>query len=120
MRLSYMRRIFCSSQICILLLAFSAIAHAQLTPSDDGFTNAAAPTTKYGTAATLNLQPAAESAYLRFDLTAIPAGYTSANIAKATLKLYVTSVSSAGTFDVDFITSPWTEKNLTFNTSPVI
>ncbi len=72
----------------VFTLVFGAsLAHAQLTPSADSYTNTASPTTNYGTAATMNVESASQTAYIQFDLSAIPAGYASAEITKATLKL---------------------------------
>src|ERR1035441_3662083 len=86
--------------VLLLVLQVATLAHAQLTPSDDAYVNSAAPTTNYGTAITLNLQSAADTAFIRFDLTAVPAGTPGSSIAKATLKLYVNSVTTAGSFNV--------------------
>jgi hypothetical protein len=36
-------------------------------------------------------------------------GYTGASIAKATLKLYVNAVTTAGSFNVDFVNGTWSE-----------
>src|SRR6266403_3020468 len=79
-----------SAQIVVLLLTWSALAlpsYAQITPSDDAYVLAANPTTRYGGAATLAVQSGSSTAFVRFDLSAIPTGYASANVAKATLKL---------------------------------
>ena len=83
----------------LLLAALGTLtsAFAQITPSQDSYTNSAKPTTNFGTASTLGVSSAAASiqtTYIQFDLSAIPGGYTSANIAKATLKLYVNSVTA--------------------------
>jgi len=106
--------------ILSLVLAFTAAAYAQITPSDDAYVNSASPGTKYGTAATLNLQSGTQSTYIRFDLSSIPAGYTSANVAKASLKLYVESVTTPGSFNIDFVNGSWSEKTISFNLSPAL
>jgi len=51
-------------------------------------------------------------------LSSVPAGYTSANVAKATLKLYVNSVTTAGSFNVDLVNGSWSEKTITANLLP--
>lgn len=74
-------------------------AFAQITPRKDSYTNSATTTTNYGTAGTLGVASSTSSiqtAYIQFDLSSIPAGYTGAKVAKATLKLYVNSVTTAG------------------------
>jgi hypothetical protein len=99
----------------VLILLAATLAHAQLTPSDDAYVNSAAPTTNYGAATTLDLSSAADTTFIRFDLTAVPSGDTGASIAKATLKLYVNSVTTAGSFNVDDVTGTWVEKTITHN-----
>src|SRR5712671_6475738 len=111
------------AQIVVLLLTLSALAlpsYAQITPSDDAYVLAANPTTRYGAAATLAVQSGSSTAFVRFDLSAIPTGYASANVAKATLKLYVDSVTTAGTFNIDYVAGSWTERNITYNLQPAI
>lgn len=55
-----------------------------------------------------------------FDLSSIPAGYTGSNIAKATLKLYVSSVTTAGSFNVDLVNGNWSENTLNANNAPAL
>ena len=69
---------------------------------DDAYVNSAAATTNYGAATTLNLSSAADTAFVRFDLTAVPATYTGSSVAKATMKLYVNTVTTAGSFNAGF------------------
>ncbi|SRR5260370_700881 len=88
--------------LCILLAHLTAFA--QITPSQDACINTATAATNYGTAATLGVVSSASSiqtTYIKIDLSSVPAGYTSGNVANATLKLYVNSVTNAGSFDVD-------------------
>ncbi len=75
------------------LLALSLPALAQLTPSDDSYVNSKAATTNYGAAKTLDISSAADTTFIRFDLTAVPSSYTGSSIAKATLKLYVNTIT---------------------------
>jgi cysteine-rich repeat protein len=93
---------------------------AQQTPSADSYTNTASPTTNFGNAPTLNVESASQTAFIRFDLSSIPPGYTGANIVKASLKLYVNSVTTAGSFNVDFVTGTWTEKGISASLSPAL
>ncbi len=106
--------------VLILLLFTASLTYAQITPSADSYVNSAAPTTNYGAAPTLNLQPAAETSFIRFDLTAVPAGYTGSSIAKATLKLYVNTVTTAGSFNVDYVTGTWSEQTIKYNLQPAL
>lgn len=116
-----MKRLSTISALTLLLITFSALsALAQITPSDDAYVNSAAPTANYGAATTLSLSSAADTGFIRFDLTAVPAGYTGSSVAKATLKLYVNSVTTAGSFNVDYVTGTWAEQTIKYNLQPAI
>ena len=111
-----------SSWTVVLLVALGAWtgAFGQITPSGDAYTNTASPTINYGSAATLGVVSASQTSFIQFDLSSLPAGYTSANITKATLKLYVNAVTTAGSFNVDFVNGTWSEKTITANLSPAL
>jgi hypothetical protein len=110
--------------IFLLLILFARLsAFAQISPSQDAYINTATAATNYGTAATLGVVSSASSiqtTYIKFVLSWVPAGYTSANVAKATLKLYVNSVPTAGSFNVDLVDGSWSEKTITANLLPVL
>ena len=98
-------------------------AFGQITPSQDSNTNTAAATTNYGTAATLGVVSSTTSiqtTYIKFDLSSVPTGYTSTNVAKATLKLFVNSVTKAGSLNVDFVNGTWAEKTITADLAPAL
>jgi YVTN family beta-propeller protein len=63
---------------------------------------------------------AGRNTYIQFSLAPLPAGLTSSNVSIATMKLFVGSVTTAGTFDVDLVTSTWNEKTITYNTAPTL
>ena len=107
-----------ASLLSLILLGWTA-AYGQLTPSGDAYTNSAAPTTNYGAATTLNVE-STQTSYITFDLSSIPAGYTSANIAKASLKLYVNGVGTAGSFNVDYVEGAWNETTITASIPPTL
>lgn len=106
--------------VLLVSLAWMASARAQITPSDDAYTNTATPTTNLGTKPLLDVQSATQTTFIRFDLSSVPAGYSGASIAKATMKLYVNAVPTAGSFDVDYVGGTWTEKTITANISPAL
>ena len=111
------------SQLLVLLLSLGCLlgsAYAQLTPSADSYTNTAAPTTNFGAKTLLDVESASQTAYIRFDLSSIPADYSSANITKATLKLYVNSVTTAGSFNVDYVNGTWAENTITADLAPAL
>ena len=91
--------------------------YGQITPSADAYTNTAVPATNYGANVLLYVDGATEISYIQFNLASIPA---SASVSEATLKLYVNGVTTAGTFNVDYITGTWVEKTITANLHPAL
>ena len=88
----------------LLLLLVGPLANigaGQAPPSDDTYITSSKTAGNYGTSASLAVQAPGTSSLIRFDLSGIPAGYTSANVAKASLKLYVSAVTANGSFNVD-------------------
>ena len=69
---------------------------AQLPPAADSFINSGAAGTNYGDKTTLDLQ-SQRIGLVSFDLSALPMG---ASVAKATVRLSVSSVNTAGSFSV--------------------
>lgn len=108
------------SQLPILLLCAVCLlssAYGQLTPSADAYTNTADPTTNYGAKTLLDVE-SSQTTYIQFNLSSIPSGYTSADITKATLKLYVNSVTTAGSFNVDYVNGTWSENTIDSSNAP--
>ncbi len=103
-----------------LLLTLALPSYAQFTPSDDAYVNASSGSTNYGAAATLNLASASQTSYIRFDLTAVPPTYGGSQVAKATLKLFVNSVFTAGNFNVNLVAGSWTERTITYDLQPAM
>jgi hypothetical protein len=102
------------STVCLLTDALG-----QLTPSGDAYTNTALPSTNYGAKTLLNVE-SSQTTYIQFDLSAIPSGFNSSNISKATLKLYVNAVTTAGSFNVDYVNGSWSEGTITANNAPAL
>ena len=112
--------LFSAGLFALVLLAATSNMLAQITPSADAYSNSASAGTNFGTTVTLGVANSAsiQKAYIQFDLSSIPAGFNGSNIAKATLKIYVNSVTAAGSFNVNYVTGPWAEKTITANLSP--
>jgi len=106
--------------LLFVALGLQAAAFGQITPSQDAYTNTGTPTTEYGTKPVLNVESGSQITYIQFDLSSIPPGYSGANVAKASLKFYVDSVTTAGSFNVDFVNGSWSEKTITANLSPAL
>jgi len=116
-------RFLCVVGLVCIVFGFSFMGYGQITPSQDAYTDSSKATTNFGGAVTMgvaNTAASIQSAYMQFDLSSIPAGYTSANVAKATLKLYVGTVAAAGSFNVDYVTGSWTERTITANLAPAL
>src|SRR5580704_9960031 len=95
-------------------------AYAQLTPSADAYTNTGSSSTNYGPNALLDVVSGSQTTYIQFNLSSIPSGYAGTNVGKATLKLYVNAVNTAGNFNVDYVTSSWSEGTITAKSSPTL
>jgi hypothetical protein len=107
-----------ASLLSLILLACTA-AFGQLTPIGDSYINTATPTKNFGTATTLDVE-STQTTFIQFNLESIPSGYTSADITKATLKLFVDGVTTAGSFNVDYVNGTWTESTIDANNAPAL
>jgi len=113
----------CKTKLAVLVLCAVCcwtVAQAQLTPSADSYTNSGSNTTNYGSNALLDVVSGSQTTYIQFNLASIPTGYTGTNISKATLKLYVNAVTTAGNFNVEYVTSAWSEGTITAKTAPTV
>ncbi len=97
-----------------VLVMMSASLLAQAPPSADTFVSSSSPHTNYGSWPLLAVQQGTNS-YLRFNLSGLP---SNVSVAKATLRLYVDTVSRGGSFDVFEIDSSWAESSLIYNNAP--
>lgn len=105
--------------LVLLLLTLGTLteAYGQVTPSQDSYTNSTTPTTNYGAKTLLDVDAASQITYIQFDLSSIPAG---TNVGQATLKLYVNSVATAGSFNVDYVNGTWSESKITYSLAPAL
>jgi TGF-beta propeptide len=90
-------------------------AFGQITPSADSYTNTADTATNYGTKTLLDVDGATQITYIQFNLASIPSG---ASVSQATLKLYVNTVATAGSFNVDYVNGPWAESTIDASNAP--
>jgi hypothetical protein len=105
------------SSLCLLVLLAVSVSQAQITPSQDAYTNNADPTTNFGANGLLDVDGASQITYIRFNLASIPSG---AHVSQATLKLYVNAVTTAGSFNVDYVNGTWSENTITYSISPAL
>lgn len=107
------------SILAFVMVAIAAVlGRAQNVPSDDAWILSREPSNNFGSGPNLNVQTPGAFAFIRFDLSSVPSGYTSANIARASMKLYVSAVPSAGSFSVSLVSSSWKESAITFANAP--
>ena len=113
---------FRTSRLPALLFLSSISAFAASNPVvSDTYLNSAAPTTTYGAQA--NVLVGNTNTGLLQITPVVRAGTTSAQVAQATLTLFVNGVNTAGTIDVRRVTKSWGEgavnysKNITYDST---
>ncbi len=114
-------KLICTFYALLLMLTgvLSLPALGQITPSDDAYTLTSSPTKNFGTATTLEVESSGATTFVRFDLSGIPSSVTGSMVAKGTLKIFVGTVATAGSFNVDLVTSSWSEKTSNWGTVPL-
>jgi hypothetical protein len=115
-------KLICTFYALLLMLTgvLSLPALGQITPSDDAYTLTSSPTKNFGTATTLEVESSGATTFVRFDLSGIPSSVTGSMVAKGTLKIFIGTVTTAGSFNVDLVTSSWSEKTITANSEPTL
>jgi hypothetical protein len=75
--------------------------------------------TNYGSLASVSIGGVSGfQGLFQFDLSELPPGTVAANVASASLRLYVEKVGAAGAIDVSVAASAWSEQTVTGTTSP--
>ena len=98
-----------------------AMAFAQAPPVADTFVSDAKSSTNYGGNASLAVQSGGGgTAFVQFNLSSLPSGVMPNQLNKATLKLFVSGLTAAGTFDVFFVNGAWNENNVTYASAPTL
>jgi hypothetical protein len=100
-----------------LFLFLWTAAHAQITPLGDSYTNTADPTTNFGAKTLLDVDGASQITYIQFNLASIP---STASVSQATLKIYVNTVLTAGSFNVDYVNGTWAEGTIDSSNAPAL
>ena len=100
-----------------LILSLAGNLYADGTLKDDAYTQSGTPNQNFGGNANLRVAAGVNS-HLRFELSTLPAGISSNDIAKATLRLWVNTVTTAGSFDIRRISGTWNEATITSGTAP--
>ncbi len=116
-----MKRASTFYSLALLVTAILSLpALGQITPSDDAYTLTSSPTKNFGTANTLEVESSGATTFIRFDLSGIPSSVTGSMVAKGTLKIFVGTVTTPGSFNIDLVTSSWAEKTITANSEPTL
>src|SRR5208283_445808 len=109
--------LFRQAAVLMFLLFMTTVTCAQITPSADAYISSANPKANYGADTVLRVNGATGTAFIQFDLASIPPG---AVVSQATLKLFVDSVTTPGSFNVNYIAGPWSEGALSYELAPAI
>src|SRR5438874_928291 len=115
-----MRLLRIALPVSCLLGLFLGVAAGQIPATDDSYTTSSSPASNYGTQSSVNVIGPGVNGYVRFDLAALPAGLTSSNVSKATLRLNINGVTASGTFDVYLVAKSWTEGAISYNNAPTL
>ncbi len=102
------------------MLPVAAFAQTVPLTQDSYVATNPATASNYGVGVTLNVGgPTATQGLVQFDLTTLPGGTTSANIAKATLALFVNKLGATGTVNISVANGTWTELGVNGTNAPV-
>jgi hypothetical protein len=107
------------SIVLATLASTTAATAAQVALIGDTSVSTARPSTNFGTLANLYVGNG-NSALLQFDLSTLPAGTISSQIAHATLTVFVNRVNAAGSVTLSPATSAWSESSVTSSTAPSV
>lgn len=113
------RRVCASVVIVAALITAQEISAASGPPAADTFTRSTQPTQSFGTVTYLQVDGASR-AWLRFDLSILPAATMPADVAKATLTLWVNKVLASGAFEVAPVIGAWPENTVTDASAPAV
>jgi len=115
--MGYRSNRLCRLLFC-LLLAIPGVSLAQAPATDDAYTIANSRSNS-GASGSLVVQSPGINTWLKFDvLSRLPAGTTGSEIAKATVRLYVSGVTHSGSFNVYRVTGSWNESSITAQNAP--
>jgi hypothetical protein len=101
--------------LSVFFVSASLLAQSS-PPIADTYSSSSSSTTNYGASDTLQVSSGSKT-FLQFELTTLPPG---AAVSKATLRLFVDAVTTAGAFDVYQVNNTWQEGTLTYKNLPAI
>ena len=101
----------------VFLFSIREASALEVPLSGDAHVNTAHASINYGTLSNLYVGNG-NTAFLQFDLTALPAGTTSSQVSRATLTVFVNRINTAGSITVSPVTASWGEYSITSATAP--
>lgn len=101
------------------LLAFTSAQGAAALIAEDAYTTTARSRKTFGASPVL-IVGSRELSFLRFDLSALPAGLAADQIAKATLQLWVSQATRNGDVQILPVTSEWSELTISAEDAPTV
>lgn len=108
------------ASVTLAILAFASTAFGTLAPpTADTYLNISKPSSNNGLLTTLSISPTT-STLVQFDLSTLPPEVVSSNVQHATLMLFASKVTAAGTVTIFQVSAPWTETGVTYNNRPAI
>ena len=102
-----------------VFVALPVAVTAQMVPLSQDTYVVPGSAVNYGAAAALNVGGANAEALVQFDLSALPANVTSANVAKATLSLFVSRIGVPGSINISVANGAWSESSVNGTNGPV-
>src|ERR1022692_373899 len=114
-----MKKLSLAAMVAVILLPWAASAQSMALVQDTYVTPGNA--TNYGTSISINVGgPPASQGLIQFDLSSLPPGTTSSQVAKATLVLFVNNILTNGTMNVNEADGPWTENGVNGLNQPAV
>ena len=86
--------------------------------TNDARVSSTQPSTNFGSGANLDVQTGTDRSFVKFNLSTLPAGTTGNSVAKATLRLWVNTVTASGSMNIVRVTGAWAEDTITNATAP--
>ena len=105
--------------VLALLFAPTAIFASEGVVISDASIDASLPSQNFGSLSQLSIGGGTR-ALIQFSLTSLPAGVTGSSLSKATLVLYVDTITVPGALDIGLVGGPWSEASVTSATAPPI
>src|ERR1035438_612689 len=102
----------------LLVLSCRVLSAQSVRLTDDAYVVSGS-SANYGAMPLVQVGPT-QNGLLKFDLSTLPLGTTASQVTVATLRLYVSRVATAGSFNVSVATGAWSESTVTGTSAPGI